>query len=351
MSAVQNAYSNNYFSQEDDEEDYIEDNSPEVESSQKDDVNHLREELKRKEQAIYEAEQTAQESTRRANETLSELHRIQGSYLTQERERTAQRIARLEIDLNSASENADSAMSTKLTTELISERVRLSDLSKGGNPTVSTQSPQSVPVDNYDTLISSNLTSEQRRFLEERPELKDQKKYNTFKHIMDMVNRENIYVSGTSPWLKEVDRRLELNEIYESPKKRSETGGKTRDPDMNRQDYDRQNSRKDQDDYRGREGRPNRERETGPMSMPKGESSSDHSHRVSPNGARLTEEQRKFSRSMGMKDAQYAMGVGYLDYAMKKGLAKEHRGGLTVTMGDDFREYTDMVNSQKQRRR
>lgn len=349
MSAVQNTYSNNFFAPEGEDDDYHDEEV--VESKPKmEDTEHLRESLKKKDQEIYEAQRVAQEKEQLAQEALIELQKMRGAYLTDEKSRSEQNILKLERDLNSANENADTQRVTELTSALIAEKVRLNDLSKvNAAPQPVQGTSQNAQTDNYDALLRAGLTSEQKQFLEERPELRDPKKYDAFKRVMDMVNKDNLYIAGTMPWLEEVGRRLEINGISGEVRKREATD-RIKETDMDRKEYDRQNSRKDQDDYRGREGRQVREREAGPMSMPKGESSSDHSQRVSPNGARLTDDQRTFAKGMGLKEHQYALGLGYMDYAKKRGLVDDHRGGFTVKM-DDYGEYMDMINSQKQRRR
>lgn len=311
--------------------------APQKTISQDEGFERMKKELERTRLEKADLERQAHINAQRASTAEQTVYQREKAQLEAEKERVANEVKVNQIALKMAKESQEYDKEIEITQAMIETQSRLSQIDaalKEGPRTsqVSTQvEPQSV---SYDSILNNPSTSQMERdFLAQRGELRDPQNFNVLISVIKNVGDGREYVYGTPGWYKEVDRRLEMNGVYES-----------RVPDSVIEKTNREGKQmaQDQDDYRDRHGSPS---DRGPTSVPRGDSGS--GPRSRPGVVTLTKEQRAVADSVGdWGDGKYAKGVAMIDFLKRKGQYKDPKdndGKLEICLGG-LREFAKMQN-------
>lgn len=302
-------------------------------------IKKLKQDIERKNKQISDVERMAQDNARKAHEAETLLNATK-------KERIEDDIKQAEFSINffreaqqKALDDGDNAAATKANAEMMSSMVKLDRLQNTLVPEATVQY-QAAPIQSYDDLLNAgNITSRTKEFLTDRPELKDPENFRILMDVASKLNKSGEYTTGSPGWLKELDKRLALNEVYD---KRDSTD-REEDTSMAR----------DRDDYRDRYGTP---RDNAPPSIPKGRDGSAPNFRSGKGVGRLTQEERQMARDLNQTEEQYMRGRNFMEYA-KAQPANPTNGAVEYEIGDNGKmtvslgSYADFHNMYNRARR
>lgn len=314
-------------------EDEPEDNGIEPEVG----IKKLKEDLERKKREASDAEQSARDSERKANAAQAELMEDRKRQFEAEKNRAKNSIEYGKMALKKALDDGDNDLVTQLTADMVAENVRLQQMSYTN---IQPQEPQRDEVIGYKELLTSKvITAKQREFLSERPELEDPENFRIMMDAVHKVNSSGLYAVDSRGWMKEIDRRLELNGVYEQQGATEREESVTRDNDRNSRQEPRGYTKEDKNEYRERYGSPS---DSSPPSIPRGGGRAPSGeYRRGPGVVRLSAEERDIVKNTGnWTEDKYIQGKKYLDYAKTRGEYEESPSGrITIKLGSAFQDF------------